>query len=320
MSKIDIRGHSKLTDSLIMPLFCTHKNITYINLASCKNITNESIMLLSKTNKNITHINLIGCCMITDASIFELSKTNKNIINIALGQCNKITDKSIIELSKTNVGITCIDLSNCDITDKSITILSATNKNITDITLNNCDITDKSILALSVINKNIINISLVGCYKISCISLWHLFNNCLNLNYVDIRKSNIKTIPCNISTFQNGKCLIALNNYDFIDENERYIFGDHYNVDTIFCTVDRIRPFYVNKFKYGIVRKLTLINDKYYHDIYYEPNFKYSFICCEGMVQKQSNIFQYLLNNTSKLFDINLMKLIFTHLHKIKFN
>lgn len=98
LTSLYVNGQS-VTDDLIISILEACKNLSQINLYSCRSLTQKAFHALALYPKSITHLSLNGS-EISDKELSLLSEKHPHLEKINLLRCKKVTSEGIIALAQ----------------------------------------------------------------------------------------------------------------------------------------------------------------------------------------------------------------------------
>ena len=201
LKEVSLSACKQLVNDDIEAWVKQHTTLTSLDLSDTK-ITNEGLEALAKHCKNLTSLNLGSCRQITDKGLKALAENCSNLTSLDLYH-TKINDVGLKAVAPYLGNLTSLRLDDTKITDKGLKALAPYLGNLTSLNLNwygalsqNLEmflghtgnrITDDGLEALAPHLGNLISLSLRGCYRITNKGLKALAKNCKNLTSLSLR-------------------------------------------------------------------------------------------------------------------------------------
>lgn len=187
MSRVNLTGYDSLTDSHLIELSQSCKNVNAVNLTYCSDVTNDGLRELTTTCQKIEELVLWGCYNINNDGVQLISENCPRIKHLNLRCCKKITDEALKYIASGIHDLRHVNFTYCrNITDYGIEQLVRAHPNLQYLTAAYCgSITDDSLHALAKFCMGVEFIDVTGCH-VTDRGLEAIAKNCKNLKYLNV--------------------------------------------------------------------------------------------------------------------------------------
>jgi F-box/leucine-rich repeat protein 2/20 len=157
-------------------------NITFLDLAECREITNEALISITRSTTNLESLNLDSCLNFNDYGAMQLATNCPKLKSLNLARCN-IQDQGVIVISKGLTKLEYLNLSaNFALTDKAVLAIAKNLTNLKHLNLSFCSkIKDEAIIKLVETIPTLQYLNLEGCINITNRALSDIAKHCREL-------------------------------------------------------------------------------------------------------------------------------------------
>ncbi|KAI1339448.1 hypothetical protein F5Y15DRAFT_73305 [Xylariaceae sp. FL0016] len=153
-----------VNDGSVLPLaVCTR--VERLTLTNCKNLTDTGLIPLVKSSKQLLALDISGDINITEASIFAIAEKCERLQGLNISNCRQVSNESMVKLAERCRYIKRLKLNDCkQLTDIPILAFANNCPNILEIDLHQCELVgNEPVHALLARGNSLRELRLAGC-------------------------------------------------------------------------------------------------------------------------------------------------------------